>query len=589
MSFIPITTEEIKRKGWDSVDVVLITPDAYVDHPSFAMAVIGRVIEKEGFKLAILSQPDWKDIKEFRKFGKPNLCYAISSGNMDSMINKYTHNKKIRSEDDYSPGGKTGKRPDRALIVYANMAKMAYPDVPVILGGIEATMRKFVHYDYWSDTLRKPILLDSKADLLVYGMGEKTVIQILKRLKEEKDIRKIRDIRGTVYKIGLSEIETFKNKPEYIILPSYEELIKDKMKFAQMTKIIYDNLNPYYSKKLIQLSDTRAVVSNEPQFPLTTAEMDRIYELPFTYKPHPYYKEKIPAYETVKNSIVIHRGCFGGCSFCSLAYHQGKFIQSRSKDSIIKEIKKLSEKEKIVITDIGGPSANMYMIKGKNAEICKKCVKNSCLYPRICSNLNMDFSYLINLMKEIRSINNVKKIFVASGIRMDMALKSDEYIKEIARYHTSGQLKVAPEHTQKKILDLMKKPEINIFLEFENKFKEYSKKMGKEQYLVTYFISAYPGTTLNDAIDMAVFLKKHNLKPLQINDFLPAPGEYATAVYYSEINPENMEKVYVAKKDSERKLHRALIQYFKRENIPLIIKALKMTKRTNLIPFFVKS
>ncbi|HPO94621.1 MAG: YgiQ family radical SAM protein [Elusimicrobiota bacterium] len=589
MSFIPITTEEIKRKGWDSVDVVLITPDAYVDHPSFAMAVIGRVIEEEGFKLAILSQPDWKDIKEFRKFGKPNLCYAISSGNMDSMINKYTHNKKIRSEDDYSPGGKTGKRPDRALIVYANMAKMAYPDVPVILGGIEATMRKFVHYDYWSDTLRKPILLDSKADLLVYGMGEKTVIQILKRLKEEKDIRKIRDIRGTVYKIGLSEIETFKNKPEYIILPSYEELIKDKMKFAQMTKIIYDNLNPYYSKKLIQLSDTRAVVSNEPQFPLTTAEMDRIYELPFTYKPHPYYKEKIPAYETVKNSIVIHRGCFGGCSFCSLAYHQGKFIQSRSKDSIIKEIKKLSEKEKIVITDIGGPSANMYMIKGKNAEICKKCVKNSCLYPRICSNLNMDFSYLINLMKEIRSINNVKKIFVASGIRMDMALKSDEYIKEIARYHTSGQLKVAPEHTQKKILDLMKKPEINIFLEFENKFKEYSKKMGKEQYLVTYFISAYPGTTLDDAIDMAVFLKKHNLKPLQINDFLPAPGEYATAVYYSEINPENMEKVYVPKKDSERKLHRALIQYFKRENIPLIIKALKLTKRTNLIPFFVKS
>jgi uncharacterized radical SAM protein YgiQ len=589
MSFIPITQEEIRKKGWDSVDVVLITPDAYVDHPSFAMAVIGRVIEEEGFKLAILSQPDWKDIKEFRKFGKPNLCYAISSGNMDSMINKYTHNKKIRSEDDYSPGGKTGKRPDRALIVYANMAKMAYPDVPVILGGIEATMRKFVHYDYWSDTLRKPILLDSKADLLVYGMGEKTVIQILKRLKEEKDIKKIRDIRGTVYKIGLSEIETFKNKPEYIILPSYEELIKDKIKFAQMTKIIYDNLNPYYSKKLIQLSDTRAVVSNEPQFPLTTAEMDRIYELPFTYKPHPYYKEKIPAYETVKNSIVIHRGCFGGCSFCSLAYHQGKFIQSRSRDSIIKEIKKLSEKEKIVITDIGGPSANMYMIKGKNAQICKKCVKNSCLYPRICSNLNMDFSYLINLMKEIRNIDNVKKIFVASGIRMDMALKSDEYIKEIAMHHTSGQLKVAPEHTQKKILDLMKKPEINIFLEFENKFKKYSKKMGKEQYLVTYFISAYPGTTLDDAIDMAVFLKKHNLKPLQINDFLPAPGEYATAIYYSEINPENMEKVYVPKKDSERKLHRALIQYFKRENIPLIIKALKLTKRTNLIPFFVKS
>ncbi len=587
--FLPITVEEIKKRGWDDIDVVLITPDAYVDHPSFAIAIIGRVIESKGYKVAILSQPDYKDVNEFRKFGKPKICFAISGGNMDSMINKYTHNKKPRSEDEYSPGGKPNKRPDRATIVYSNMAKMAYSDVPVIIGGIEATMRRFVHYDYWSDMIRKPILKISKADLLVYGMGEKTIIEIIERLKKGEEIKKIRDIRGTVFKLGEKEITNYLNQTDIIKLPSYEEIVSNKENFLKMTKIIYENLNPYFAKRLIQFSDTRAIVANPPALPLTTEEMDSIYNLPFNYKPHPFYKEKIPAYETVKNSIVIHRGCFGGCSFCSLSFHQGKFIQSRSENSIIKEIEKISENKKIVITDIGGPSANMYKISGKNIEICKKCIKNSCLYPGICKNLNLDFKPLLNLMKKIREHKNIKKVFIASGIRMDMALMCREYIKEIAFHHTSGQLKVAPEHTQEKVLNLMKKPNFKIFLEFKKHFNEFSKKANKEQYLVTYFISAFPGTTLNDAIDMAVFLKKHNLKPLQINDFLPAPGEYATAMYLCEKDPQTGAKIYVPKKEFERKLHRALLQYFKKENLPLIIKALKITGRTNLIHFFLKN
>ncbi|MEF3279769.1 MAG: YgiQ family radical SAM protein [Elusimicrobiota bacterium] len=587
ISFLPITVEEVKRLNWDYVDVVLITPDAYVDHPGFSMAIIGRVIESYGYRVAILSQPDYKDIKEFKKFGKPRLCFAISGGNMDSMINKYTHNKKRRSEDDYSPGGKPSKRPDRTTIVYSNTAKMAYNDVPIIIGGIEATMRRFVHYDFWSDTIKKPILLDSKADLLVYGMAEKSIIEILQRLKNGEDIRKIRDIRGTVFKLGEKEIANYLNQQDIIVLPSFEEIIKDKDNFLKMTKIVYENLNPYLAKTLIQISDTRAIVSNPPQLPLTTEEIDRIYDLPFTYKPHPYYKEKIPAYETVKNSIVIHRGCFGGCSFCSLAFHQGKFIQSRSENSIIKEIEKRSKNKKITITDLGGPSANMYKISAKDFEICKKCSKTSCLHPKICNNLNLDFKPLLDLMRKVKHHKNVKKVFIASGIRMDLALKCPEYIKEIAYYHTSGQLKVAPEHTQKNILDLMKKPNIEAFIEFKKNFNEFSRHANKEQYLVTYFISAFPGTTLNDAIDMAIFLKKNNIKPLQINDFLPAPGEYATAMYLCQKDLQTGKKIYVPQKESERKLHRALLQYFKKENIPLIIKALKVTNRTNLIKFFL--
>lgn len=588
-NFLPITSDELKKLNWNEVDVVLVTPDAYVDHPSFANAIIARVIEKAGYRIAILSQPDWKNPSEFKKFGKPKLCFAVSGGNMDSMINKYTHNKKLRSEDEYSPGGKTGKRPDRATIVYSNVIKSVYPDVPVIIGGIESTMRRFVHYDYWQDKIRKPILLDSKADLLVYGMGEKTITEILKELSSGKKISEIRNIRGTVYSAGLNEIEKIKEKlkDSFIELPSYEEIINDIHNFSLMTKIIYENLNPYCAKILLQRADTRAVIINPPQIPLSEKEIDTIYELPYTYLPHPSYREKIPAYESVKNSIVIHRGCFGGCSFCSLAYHQGKFIQSRSLESIEREIEKRAGNSKITVTDLGGPSANMYHMGGKNFEICKKCKKNSCLYPNPCPNLNTDHSKIIELMKRLEKNPKVKNAFISSGIRMDLALFSDRYIKEVAEKHTSGYLKVAPEHTIKKVLDIMKKPSIETFIKFEKVFKKYSMNAKKEQYLIPYLISAFPGTTLNDAIDMAIFLKKHSIKALQINDFLPAPGEYATSIYLTGEDPLTGQKIYVPKKDFERKLHRALIQYFKKENIPLIIKALKITSRTNLLKFFI--
>jgi len=576
--FLPITPDEIKKRGWNSVDVVLITPDAYIDHPAFAMAIIGRMIEFYGYKIAILPQPDWNNTEEFKKFGKPNICFAISGGNMDSMINKYTHNKKIRSEDNFSPGGIIGKRPDRALIVYSNAVKKAYNDVPIIIGGIEATMRRFAHYDYWSDSVKKSILLDSKADILVYGMGEYTILKILKRLKKGENIKNIRDIRGTVYKIGKKEIKNH----NFIELPSYEEVSTDKNKFCLMTKIIYENLNPFCSKPLIQKSDTRAIISNPPSYPLNTQEIDRIYDLPFTRKPHPYYKSKIPAYETVKNSVITHRGCFGGCTFCSLSEHQGKFIQSRSIESIKREIQKIIEinGKQTVISDIGGPTANMYFMTGINTKICQNCKKNSCLHHQICQNLNISHNKILDLLKEIKKIKGIKKVFIASGIRMDIALKDKEYISEIAKYHTGGYLKVAPEHTDKEVLDIMKKPPIEIFLNFEKEFKKESE---KEQYLIPYFISAYPGTTLEKAIEMAMFLKRHNYKPLQINDFLPAPGEYATAIYYTEIDPITMKKIYVPKKESERKMHRALMQYFKKENIPLIIKALKITGKMKLL------
>lgn len=587
-SFLPITTQEVKERGWDYVDVVLITPDAYVDHPSFAMAVIGRVIESLGYRVAILAQPNWKDIDEFKKFGKPRICFAISGGNMDSMINKYTHNKKPRSQDEYSPGGKIGLRPDRATIVYSNMARAAFSDVPIIIGGIEATMRRFVHYDYWQDKLRKPILLDANADLLIYGMGEKAMKEVLTQLNNGKNIKKIRDVRGTGYIISSEEIEKLKNKSDVIELPSYEEILKDNRLFSKMTKIIYENLNPYCASTLIQKAGKKAVVINPPQLPLSQDEMDYIYDLPYTYLPHPFYKEKIPAFETVKNSFIIHRGCFGGCSFCSLYYHQGKFIQSRSYKSILKEIEKRAGKSRITITDIGGPSANMYMMSGFNLQLCKRCRRISCLHPSICKNLNTDHSNLIELMRKIENHPKVKKLFVSSGIRMDLALCSREYIKEIATKHTSGFLKVAPEHTQKDVLELMRKPPIEIFERFEKLFKEYSSSVSKKQYLIPYFISAFPKTTLEDAVEMAVFLKNHNIKALQINDFLPAPGEYATAIYFTGEDPQTGEKVYVAKTAFERKLHRALIQYFKKENFPLIFKALKITKKLHLLRFFFK-
>ncbi len=582
--FLPITPEEIKALGWDYVDIVLITGDAYVDHPSFAMAIIGRVLESAGYRVAILSQPKWTSAEDFKKFGKPRLFFGVSAGNMDSMINKYTHNRRIRSNDDYSPGGQAGLRPDRATVIYAQRASEAYPGVPVVLGGIEASMRRFAHYDYWSDKVRKSVLLDSKADLLVYGMGEKPVLEIAALLKAGTPAKDIRGVRGTAYILGQNDAKTL-NLANSEVIPSFEEVACDRFKFSNATRMIYEEANPYCAKTLIQFSDTRAVIQNPPSLPLTAEELDRVYDLPYLKKQHPFYKKPVPAFETVKDSIVIHRGCFGGCAFCSLGLHQGKFIQSRSCGSILKEAVKLvnGKDSTRFISDLGAPSANMYRMAGSDRSLCEKCKRTSCLQPAICPNLNTGHQPLLDLLREVRKIKGLKKAFVASGIRMDLALQCGEYINEIAAYHTSGQLKVAPEHSQPGVLSKMRKPASAVFLKFAEQFLTASSKAGKEQYLVPYFISAHPGATLTDAAELAVFLKAHRYRPLQINDFLPSPMEAASSMYYTGLDPFSLEPVYSAKKETERRLHRALLQYFKPENRPLIMKALKQINRLDLL------
>ncbi|OIO01231.1 MAG: YgiQ family radical SAM protein [Elusimicrobia bacterium CG1_02_56_21] len=584
MSFLPATPEEVKKLGWDAVDVVLVTGDAYVDHPSFAMALVGRVLEAEGLRVAILSQPRWENCDDFRKFGKPRLFYGVSSGNMDSMINKYTHNRKIRSSDDFSPGARPGLRPDRGTIIYSQRAREAYPDAPIVIGGIEATMRRFAHYDYWSDKVRKSVLLDSKADLLVYGMGERQVREIAARLRAGEKISALRDIRGTAYPLGARETAALAI-PGALELPTAGEVAGDRVKFSKATRIIYEESNPYNAKPLIQKSEGRAVVQNPPVLPLSTEEMDAVYGLPFTKRAHPSYTEPVPALEMIKDSIVIHRGCFGGCSFCSLTLHQGRFISSRSEASVEAEAQKLlsAPRHPGNISDLGAPSANMYAMGGKEMEICRACRRISCVHPAICPNLGTDHKPLLSLMRRIRGVKGLKKAFVASGIRMDLALKCGEYISEIARFHTGGQLKVAPEHISPKVLSVMKKPSVEVFKEFADKFLAESKKAGKEQYLVLYFISAHPGSTLADMAELAVFLKERRIRPQQINDFLPAPMELATSIYFTGLDPFTLEPVYVPKKESERRMQRALLQYYKPENKTLIIKALREIKRQDLI------
>lgn len=579
-----MTPEEVKKRGWDAVDVVLVTGDAYVDHPSFAMALIGRVLEAEGLRVAILAQPRWESCADFKLFGRPRLFFGISAGNMDSMINKYTHNRKIRSTDDFSPGARPGLRPDRAAIIYSQRAREAYPDAPIVLGGIEATMRRFAHYDYWSDKVRKSVLLDSKADLLVYGMGERQVREIAARLNAGEKVSSLRDVRGTVYPLGAKETAGF-TAPELIELPTAGEVAGDRVKFSAATRIIYEESNPYNAKPLLQKSEGRAVVQNPPALPLTTEEMDAVYGLPFIKRAHPSYKEPVPALEMIKDSIVIHRGCFGGCAFCSLTLHQGRFIQSRSAASVEREAEELlrTPRHPGNISDLGAPSANMYAMGGKNMQICRSCRKISCLHPAICPNLNTDHKPVLALMRAVRAVKGLKKAFIASGIRMDLALKCGEYILEIARFHTGGQLKVAPEHISPKVLSVMKKPSVEIFREFADKFMEESGKAGKEQYLVLYFISAHPGSTLSDMADLAVFLKDRKIRPQQINDFLPAPMELATSIYFTGLDPFTLEPVYVPKKETERRMQRALLQYYKPENKTLIIKALREINRQDLI------
>ncbi|HTN75433.1 MAG TPA: YgiQ family radical SAM protein [Pirellulaceae bacterium] len=578
---LPMTMDEARQRGWDELDVVIVTGDAYIDHPSFAMAILGRVLEAGGFRVGIVSQPDWQNCADWQRFGRPRLFFAISAGNMDSMINHYTANRKVRNDDAYSPGGRIGRRPDRATLAYCQRAREAYKGVPVIAGGVEASLRRLAHYDYWSDKVRRSILLDCKADLLGYGMGEEAILEIARRLERGETVKDLRDMRGVAYALGASE----KPPEDALVLPSYEQVCADKSLFAEATKMIHNETNPYNAKRLVQWHGTQSIVANAPAFPISQDAMDRIYGLPYTRLPHPSYQEPIPAFEMIKDSVTIMRGCFGGCTFCSITTHQGRIIQSRSKESVLHEIQTMTEDPKFkgVISDIGGPTANMYQMRCTLPEVEAVCRRQSCVHPTICKLLGTDHGPLVQLMREARETPGIKKVFVASGIRMDLARNSPEYMEELAKHHVGGHLKVAPEHTDATVLNLMRKPKNNDFEKFSERFEQASKKAGKKQFIIPYFIASHPGSDLNAMIDLAVFLKRNGYKPDQVQDFIPAPFDVATAMYYTGLDPFTKKPVHIARQLKDRKLQRALLQFFKPENYFEVREAIMQTGRHELI------
>lgn len=581
-----MTSSEMTARGWNDVDVVFVTGDAYVDHPSFAMAILGRALEAAGFRVAILSQPNWQSCSAWRQFGRPKLFFGVSAGNMDSLINHYTANKKVRNDDAYSPGGRIGLRPDRATLAYCQRAKEAFPGVPVIAGGVEASLRRLAHYDYWSDTVRRSILLDAKADLIVYGMGERPIVEIAKRLACGQSLKELRQMRGVAYALGASEAATVQSREDVVMLPSFEEVKTDKQQFAEATRLIHTHTNPFNAKTLVQFHDKQAVVVTPPDLPLSQKELDRVYEFPYTRKPHPSYAEKIPAYEMIKDSITIMRGCFGGCTFCSITTHQGRIIQSRSHESILKEVNQLTQDPKFsgVISDIGGPTANMYEMRCTRPDIEAKCRRLSCVHPTICKLLGTSHDSLVSLMKKTRQVKGIKKVFIASGVRMDLAQLSPNYMKELVTHHVGGHLKVAPEHTDPTVLKAMKKPDIDNFGKFAKGFSRASQAAGKpKQFLVPYFIASHPGSDLNAMIELAIYLKRNGYRPDQVQDFIPAPFDIATCMYYTGIDPMTKQPVYVDKHLRNRKLQRALMQFFKPENYFSVRKALEEAGRRDLI------
>jgi uncharacterized radical SAM protein YgiQ len=591
---LPISREEMLARDWNEVDVVFVTGDAYVDHPSFAMAILGRVLEAAGFRVAILSQPDWRSCKPWRQFGRPRLFFGVSAGNMDSLINHYTANKKVRNDDAYSPGGRIGLRPDRATLPYCQRAREAFPGVPVIAGGVEASLRRLAHYDYWSDTVRRSILLDSKADLVVYGMGENPIIEIATRLARGEAVKDLRRMRGVAYVLGSSEAPADADavarlaatESGVVHLPSYEKVKADKLAFVEATRAQHIQTNPFNAKTLIQFHDQQAVVVNPPDLPLSQTEMDRVYDLPYTRRPHPSYTEKIPAFEMIQDSVTIMRGCFGGCTFCSITAHQGRIIQSRSKKSVLGEIRKMADSPQFkgVVSDIGGPTANMYEMRCTRPDVEKKCRRLSCVHPTICKLLGTDHGPLVDLMRKSRELPGVRKVFVASGVRMDLAQLSPEYMRELAAHHVGGHLKVAPEHTDPTVLTAMKKPVIDNFGTFAQDFLRASRSAGKpKQFLVPYFIASHPGCDLHAMIDLALFLKRNGYRPDQVQDFIPAPYDIATCMYYTGVDPFTRKPVYVAQHLGDRKLQRALLQFFKPENYFEVRKALEQAGRRDLI------
>lgn len=590
--FLPTTKKELEIRGWDYVDVILFSGDAYVDHPSFGAAVIGRTLEAQGLRVAIVPQPNWRDdLRDFKKLGKPRLFFAISAGCMDSMVNHYTANKRLRSDDAYTPDGKAGMRPDYCTITYSNILKKLYPDVPVVIGGIEASLRRLTHYDYWSDKLMPSILIDSKADMLIYGMGEKPLRELICKLKNNTQFAEITNIPQTSF---LQKLKPDINSSD-IELHAHEVCLKDKLKYAQNFKHIEEESNKMMASRLIQKTGNCYVVVNAPYPPMTTNEIDASFELPYTRLPHPKYKGKtIPAYEMIKFSVNLHRGCFGGCAFCTISAHQGKHIVSRSKDSILAEIKKISELPdfKGYLSDLGGPSANMYCMHGKNLDICQKCAKPSCIFPKVCPNLNCNHTPLLDIYKTVNNLTYIKKAFVGSGIRYDMLLHSSdddkcnkaaqELTKELIINHVSGRLKVAPEHTSPQVLKLMRKPPFEQFGQFKQQFDRINAEAGLNQQIIPYFISSHPGCTNEDMADLAVKTKNLNFKLEQVQDFTPTPMTLATEIYYSGYHPYTLEPIKTAKTKEEKLEQRKFFFWYKPEYRKAIIRDLQRMKRTDL-------
>lgn len=644
--FLPMSREEMDGLGWDSCDVILVTGDAYVDHPSFGMAVIGRTLEAQGFRVGIIAQPDWRSCEAFTQLGRPNLFFGITAGNMDSMVNRYTADKRIRSNDAYTPGGEAGKRPDRSVIVYAQRCREAFNDVPVIIGGIEASLRRIAHYDYWSNRVRRSILLDAKADLLVYGNAERQIVEIAHRLAKREPVNALTDIRGTAFvshgtpdgwiEMDSSHIDTpgavdqhidpydmtspsscessktinaGNNNDTKVIrferyiarrdrshtvvrLPAYEDVKHEAVLYAHASRVMHLETNPGNARPLVQRHEGRDVWINPPPLPLTTRELDGVFELPYARLPHPSYGNLgIPAYEMIRFSVSIMRGCFGGCTFCSITEHEGRIIQNRSEKSILHEIGTIRDTVPGftgIISDLGGPTANMYRIACKSKEVESACRRLSCVYPAICSNLNTDHSALIHLYRNARKLPGVKKILIASGLRYDLAIRSPDYVRELVTHHVGGYLKIAPEHTQSGPLSKMMKPGIGAYDRFKELFEKYSKEAGKEQYLVPYFIAAHPGTTDEDMLQLALWLKRNGFRADQVQTFLPSPMATATAMYHSHKNPLrkvscSSEDVVIPKGLKIRRLHKAFLRYHDANNWPLLRVALKRMGREDLI------
>ncbi len=590
MAFLPVTADEMKDRRWEQPDFVLVTGDAYVDHPSFGHAIISRVLESHGYKVAILAQPDYKSADDFRKFGKPRLGFLINSGNVDSMVSHYSVFKRRRREDRYSPGGTTGRRPDRAVIVYSSRAREAYKDVPVIIGGLEASLRRFGHYDYWDDKVRRSILLDSKADLLIYGMGEKPVVELAEALEAGIDIHDIHWIRGTVYKsIGKASQELTEQSPGMIFLPPFAEITSSLNTYADSFRIQYQNNDAISGLPLAEeYGDNIFAVQNPPAEIMTSEELDHVYELPYEGDSHPIYDSfgGVPAIEEVKFSITANRGCFGGCSFCALAFHQGRIVQGRSKGSIVAEAQRLTKRKdfKGYIHDIGGPTANFRKAACKGQLIRGMCKDRDCLYPKPCPNLEVDHGEYLDILKEVRQLDGVKRVFIRSGIRYDYVMcdKNGRFIEELCRHYVSGSLKVAPEHVSRRVLSRMRKPSKETYIKFSRSYADTNEKIGKKQYLIPYFISSHPGSELADAVELALFLKENGFVPDQVQDFYPTPGTLSTCMYYTGIDPITNESVYVAKDLEEKKMQRALLQFNKPENHNLVRKALILAGRPEL-------